>query len=246
MNGMAVYGGIIPYGGTFLTFVDYGRNALRLSALMKQRVIYILTHDSIGLGEDGPTHQAIEHASILRLTPNVSVWRPCDIVETAEAWKFAIERLDGPTCLLLTRQNIPQQNRDRKTLHSVPRGGYILENCKGLPDAIIIATGSEVHLARLAAEHLTNQGHKIRVVSMPCTSVFDEQDPSYKEEVLPKRVKARVAVEAGSMDFWYKYVGIEGKVVGLNRYGESAPYQDVYSALGITVEAIEKAVKSVL
>lgn len=246
MNGMAVYGGIIPYGGTFLTFVDYGRNALRLSALMKQRVIYVLTHDSIGLGEDGPTHQAIEHASLLRLTPNVSVWRPCDIVETAEAWKQAIERMDGPTCILLTRQNIPQQTRDRKTVHAVRQGGYILENCKGIPDAIIIATGSEVAIARSAMERLTNQGHKIRLVSMPCTSVFDEQDPSYQEEVLPKRVKARVAVEAGAPDFWYKYVGLEGKVIGLNRYGESAPYLEVYDALGITVEAIEKAVKSVL
>ena len=206
----------------------------------------MFTHDSIGLGEDGPTHQPIEHASSLRLTPNVSVWRPCDIVETAEAWKYAIERMDGPSCLLLTRQNIPQQTRDAKTLRAVQQGGYILENCKGMPDAIIIATGSEVSIARLAMEHLTNQGLKIRLVSMPCTSVFDEQDPSYQEEVLPKRVKARVAVEAGSTDFWYKYVGMEGKVIGLNCYGESAPCQDVYNALGITVEAIEKAVKSVL
>ncbi len=246
MNGMAVYGGIIPYGGTFLAFVDYGRNALRLAGFMKQRVIYVLTHDSIGLGEDGPTHQPIEHASGLRLTPNVSVWRPCDIVETAEAWKYAIERLDGPTCLLLTRQAIPQQLRDPKSLHHISRGGYILEDCKGIPDAILIATGSEVPLARLAAQHLTNQGHKIRLVSMPCTSLFDQQDHSYQEEVLPKRVKARVAVEAGSTDFWYKYVGIDGKIIGLNRYGESAPYQEVYEALGMTVEHIEKAIKSLL
>jgi len=246
MNGIALHGGLIPYGGTFLTFVDYGRNAVRLAALMKIRVIFVLTHDSIGLGEDGPTHQPVEHAAILRLTPNVSVWRPCDIEETAIAWKLAIEKKDGPSCLLLSRQNLPQFSRDNKTLLLIKRGGYILVDCKGKPDAILIATGSEVGLALQAAENLTQKGHNIRVVSMPNTTLFDQQEQSYQESVLPKKIGARVAVEAGISDFWHKYVGRLGKVVGLTRYGESAPAQDVYNALGITVEHIEKAVKSLL
>jgi transketolase len=246
MNGLALHGGFIPYGGTFLTFIDYGRNALRLAAMMKKRVIYILTHDSIGLGEDGPTHQPIEHAAILRLTPNMTVWRPCDLAETAVAWKQAIENNTGPTSLLLSRQNLPQQPRDPRTMLHIKYGGYILFDCKGRPEAIIIATGSEVQLAMTAAEYLTEHGYSIRVVSMPSTTVFDQQDPSYCESVLPYKIEARIAVEAGATDLWYKYVGQSGIVIGMDRYGESAPYADVYKALGITVENIVKAVKSLI
>ncbi len=245
MNGIALHRGYIPYGGTFLTFIDYGRNAIRLAAMMKQQVIFVLTHDSIGLGEDGPTHQPIEHAAILRLTPNVMVWRPCDTYETAVAWKAAIETNTAPTCLLLTRQNVPQQTRDKKSLACVEQGGYVLVDCKD-PQAIIIAVGSEVGIAVEAAQQLTQDGYRIRVVSMPSTTVFDQQDASYKESVLPRKLAARVAVEAGAADFWYKYVGRRGKVVGLNRYGESAPYKAVYNALGITKENVVKAVKSLL
>ncbi len=246
MNGLAIHGGLIPYGGTFLTFVDYGRNAIRLAALMKIRSIFVLTHDSIGLGEDGPTHQPIEHAAILRLTPNVTVWRPCDLIETAIAWKNALENQQGPTCLLLSRQNLPTERRDLKTLPYVERGGYILQDCKGKPQAIIIATGSEVSLASIAFARLTEQGYSVRLVSMPSTNVFDQQDASYRESVLPAKIEARVAVEAGAADFWYKYVGLKGKIIGLNRYGESAPCEAVYAALGITAEHIEKAVKKLL
>jgi transketolase len=246
MNGLALHGGFIPYGGTFLTFIDYGRNAIRLAALMKQRVIFVLTHDSIGLGEDGPTHQPIEHAAVLRLMPHVTVWRPCDLVETAIAWENAIENTSGPTCLLLSRQNLPAQQHDVKALPEIRRGGYVLQDCKGKPQAILIATGSEVGLAMEAAARLTEQGYQIRVVSMPSTTLFDQQDARYQESVLPAKVEARVAIEAGVADFWYKYVGLHGKVIGLHRYGESAPYQEVYQALGITVEAIEKAVKGLV
>lgn len=246
MNGIALHGGFIPYGGTFLTFVDYGRNAVRLASMMKQRVIFVLTHDSIGLGEDGPTHQPIEHAAMLRLTPGVEVWRPCDLTETAVAWKSAIAKKDGPSCLLLTRQNLTPPPRDKKSLENIARGGYILQDCQGKPDAIIIATGSEVTLALEAANRLSDKKRRIRVVSMPSTTVFDQQEASYQEHVLPKKVQARVAVEAAAADFWHKYVGSQGRIVGLNRFGESAPYEEIYNALGITVEHIEKAVKSVL
>jgi transketolase len=246
MNGLALHGGFIPYGGTFLTFIDYGRNALRLAALMKQRAIYVLTHDSIGLGEDGPTHQPIEHAALLRLTPNVTVWRPCDLTETAIAWENALENKTGPTALLLSRQNLPAQDHDVKQLEEIRRGGYILQDCPGKPQAIIIATGSEVELAVSAAASLTQQGYAIRVVSMPSTTVFDQQDASYKESVLPAKTEAKVAVEAGIADFWYKYVGSKGKIIALHRYGESAPYKDLYQTFGITVEAVEKAVKSLV
>jgi transketolase len=243
MNGIALHGGFIPYGGTFLTFVDYGRNAVRLCAMMKQKVIFIFSHDSIGLGEDGPTHQAVEHAAILRLTPGVAVWRPADLTETAIAWKFAIEH-QGPTCLLLTRQSIPQQTHDEKSLQNIARGGYVLLDCKGTPEIILIATGSEVALAVEAAKQL--KAKKIRVVSMPSTTVFDQQDGKYKESVLPISVTKRIAIEAGITDFWYKYLGMQGKIVGLNRYGESAPYKDVYKALGITVENILVAIEQIL
>lgn len=246
MNGLALHGGFIPYGGTFLTFIDYGRNALRLAAMMKQRAIFVLTHDSIGLGEDGPTHQPIEHAAILRLTPNMQVWRPADLTETAVAWQVALESQHSPSSLLLSRQNLPALEHNSKTLANIRCGGYILQDCKGTPQAIIIATGSEVAIAVTAAEQLTAQGYKIRVVSMPSTTVFDQQDASYQEEVLPSKVCARVAVEAGIADFWYKYVGSQGRIVALNHYGESAPYQELYKTFGLTPEHVEKTVKSLL
>lgn len=241
MNGIALHGGFIPYGGTFLTFVDYGRNAVRLCAMMQQKVIFVLTHDSIGLGEDGPTHQPIEHASMLRLTPGVSVWRPADLVETAVAWKFAIEH-QGPTCLLLTRQNLPQLEHDENNLNTIARGGYILFETSNVPEIILIATGSEVHLALEAAKKLTNK--KLRVVSMPSTTQFDLQDNDYKERILPNNVTKRIAIEASAKDFWYKYVGLNGKIIGLDRFGESAPYKDIYKALGITVDDIIKAMEN--
>lgn len=246
MNGLARHGGFIPYGGTFLTFLDYARNAVRMAALMKQRVIFVYTHDSIGLGEDGPTHQPIEHINMLRSTPNMSVWRPCDAVESAVAWQQAIERRDGPTCLLFSRQTLPHQHREEKTLANVARGGYVLLDCTGTPDAILIATGSEVSLAVNAAKELTQQGKRIRVVSMPSTDYFAAQDLHYQESVLPKSILARVAIEAGNTDFWYRYVGIHGKVIGADCYGESAPAPDVFKALGITVEHIVQAVVELL
>lgn len=245
MNGIALHGGFIPYGGTFLTFVDYGRNAVRLAAMMKQKVIFVLTHDSIGLGEDGPTHQSVEHAAMLRMTPGVAVWRPADLVETAVAWQFAIEH-QGPTCLLLTRQTVPQQTHTANSISNIKRGAYVLMDCAGKADAILIATGSEVSLAVAAAKELTAAGKKIRVVSMPSTTTFDLQDEQYKESVLPKAIKARIAVEAGVADFWHKYVGLEGKIIGVNRFGESAPYKDVYKALGVTVENIVKTINEIL
>lgn len=236
MNGIALHGGFIPYGGTFLTFVDYGRNAVRLASLMKQKVIYVLTHDSIGLGEDGPTHQAVEQAAMLRLTPGVSVWRPADLVETAIAWKNALE-YQGPTCLLLSRQNLPQLKHSPDQLKVIERGGYVLQDC-ATPEIILIATGSEVSLAVLAAAELTQSGKSVRVVSMPSTTCFDKQEAAYRESVLPSAITKRIAIEAGSRDFWYKYVGLAGKIIALDRFGESAPYKEVYKALGITVENI--------
>jgi transketolase len=215
MNGIALHGGFIPFGGTFLIFSDYGRNAIRLAALMHQRVIYVLTHDSIGLGEDGPTHQPIEQLTSLRLIPNLTLWRPCDQVETAIAWKFALEH-QGPTCLALTRQKTKPQKRTDDVLKNISRGGYILVDCIGTPDAIIIATGSEVELAVAAAQELGSQNKKIRVVSMPSTELFDRQDEAYKESVLPKHVWARLSIEAGKTDFWYKYVGLKGAVIGID------------------------------
>ena len=242
MNGIALHGGFIPYGGTFLTFVDYGRNAVRLCAMMKQRVIFVLTHDSIGLGEDGPTHQSVEHAAILRLTPGVSVWRPCDATETAVAWQFAIEH-QGPTCLLLTRQSVPEQKHQATQLEIIKRGAYVLQDCTGAPDIILIATGSEVALAVAAATELTKENKKVRVVSMPSTTQFDLQDKKYKESILPNNVTARIAIEAGISDFWYKYVGLQGKIIGLNRFGESAPALDVFKYFGFTVENVVKTAK---
>jgi transketolase len=246
MNGLVLHGGFIPYGGTFLTFSDYARNALRLSALMGVGTIYIYTHDSIGLGEDGPTHQSVEHVASLRLMPKMEVWRPADDTETAAAWVHAIERRDGPTCMALSRQNLPHFARDAEQLAAIRRGGYTLVDCAGMPDAILIATGSEASLAANAAKKLAEQGVKVRLVSMPCTEVFDAQDQAYRDQVLPPKVKARVAVEAGVTAGWWRYVGPEGRVVGLDRYGESAPAKDVFNYFGFTVDNVVKQVEAAL
>jgi transketolase len=245
MNGMAIYGGIIPFGGTFLTFSDYARNAVRLAALMRLRTIFVYTHDSIGLGEDGPTHQPIEHAPSLRMIPNLSLWRPCDAAESAVAWQAAIE-YHGATCLLFSRQNLPHQERDAATLANIIRGGYILSDCNGKPDLILIATGSEVSLATEAAAQLTTSGHQVRVVSMPSTDVFQSQDASYQAEVLPQDVSARIAIEAAATDGWYKFVGCHGKVIGIDRFGASAPAKEVYKECGLTVEHIVQAAADML
>ncbi len=246
MSGIALHGGLIPYGGTFLVFSDYARNALRLAALMGVRTIYVFTHDSIGLGEDGPTHQPIEHAASLRLIPNMEVWRPCDTVETAVAWACAIERRDGPTSLLLTRQNAPFVKREAPQLEAIRRGGYILsEAASGPPRAIVIATGSEVAPALAAQKALAQEGVAVRVASMPSTTTFDRQDAAYRDAVLPRGLP-RVAVEAGVTDYWRKYVGLEGAVVGIDRFGESAPGGELFKHFGFTPEKIAAAVKSVL
>jgi transketolase len=246
MNGLALHGGFIPYGGTFLVFSDYARNALRLAALMKLRVIYVFTHDSIGLGEDGPTHQPIEHAATLRLIPNMDVWRPCDTVETAVAWNAAIARKDGPTSLLLTRQNTPFVKRAPSELAAVARGGYIVsEAAGGAPRAVVIATGSEVGIALEAQKLLAQENVAVRVVSMPSTSVFDRQDAAYRGAVLPRGVP-RVAVEAGVTDCWRKYVGLEGAVVGLDRFGESAPGGELFKHFGFTPEKVAAAARQVI
>jgi len=244
LNGLALHGGFIPYGGTFLTFSDYSRNALRMAALMKIRSIFVFTHDSIGLGEDGPTHQSVEHAAALRLIPGMDVWRPCDSVESAAAWIAAIERAGGPTALLLTRQNVPPQKRDAHTIAAIARGGYVLSDAQE-PKAVIVATGSEVQLAIGAKQELAKEGIPVRVVSMPCTSVFDRQPPMYKDVVLIPTLR-KVAVEAGVSDYWRKYVGLEGAVVGIDRYGESAPGGELFEYFGFTVEKVVKAVKGVL
>jgi transketolase len=246
MNGVALHGGFIPYGATFLMFSEYARNALRMAALMKIQSIFVYTHDSIGLGEDGPTHQAVEQTATLRLIPNMSVWRPCDAVESAVAWKQAIERKTGPSCLIFSRQNLPHQKRDAQQLMAIRRGGYVLSDAAGgKPQAIIIATGSEVGIAMEAQKLLAAQGKQVRVVSMPSTNVFDAQDAAYRESVLPHGIK-RVAVEAGVTDGWHKYVGIDGKVVGLNRFGESAPAGVLFKHFGITGENVAKSVAELL
>jgi transketolase len=242
MNGMALHGGFIPYGGTFLVFSEYARNALRMAALMKQRAILVYTHDSIGLGEDGPTHQPVEQTSTLRLMPNMDVWRPCDAVETAVAWKAAIEKSDGPTSLILSRQGLPHQERTPQQLDAIARGGYIIADCDGTPDAIIIATGSEV---KLAAEAAAKSSKQVRVVSMPCAEVFDAQDAEYREQVLPGSVTARVAVEAGVSDYWYKYVGVNGRVIGIDRFGESAPAGQLFEQFGFTPDNVVAAIDEV-
>ncbi|AGA84939.1 transketolase [Stutzerimonas stutzeri] len=238
MNGVALHGGLIPYGATFLMFMEYARNAVRMSALMKQRVLYVFTHDSIGLGEDGPTHQPIEQLTSLRTTPNLDTWRPADTVESAVAWKHALERKDGPSALIFSRQNLPFHVRDNETEAAIARGGYILKNCAGEPELILIATGSEVSLAVQAADKLTEQGRKVRVVSMPCTSVFDSQDAAWKQHVLPVEVGARIAIEAAHADYWYKYVGLDGRIIGMTTYGESAPANQLFEEFGFTVDNI--------
>ncbi|PIJ05756.1 transketolase, partial [Serratia sp. OMLW3] len=222
-NGIALHGGFLPYSATFLMFVEYARNAVRMAALMKLRNVFVYTHDSIGLGEDGPTHQPVEQLASLRVTPNMSTWRPCDQVESAVAWQYGIERNDGPTTLVFSRQNLTQQPRSAEQLASVYRGGYVLKDCAGTPDVILIATGSEVGITVEAADTLTAAGRKVRVVSMPSTDAFDKQDAAYRESVLPAAVTARVAVEAGIADYWYKYVGLNGAIVGMTTFGESAP-----------------------
>ncbi|MFA6465748.1 MAG: transketolase [Desulfurivibrionaceae bacterium] len=246
-NGIALHAGFIPYTATFLIFSEYARNALRMAALMKQRSIYVFTHDSIGLGEDGPTHQPVEQAATLRMIPNMGVWRPCDAVETAMAWKIAIERATGPTCLLLSRQNLPHQPRTAEQLANIAKGGYVLLDCGcGTPDAILIGTGSEVELAVAAAKELTAKGKKIRVVSMPSTDCFESQSKEYQQSVLPDAVQARVAIEAGVTTGWYRYVGTKGRVIGLDRFGESAPAEQLFPYFGFTVEKLVKAVEEIL
>jgi len=246
MNGIALHGGFIPYGGTFLMFMEYARNALRMAALMKQRSIFVYTHDSIGLGEDGPTHQPVEQIASLRLTPNMSTWRPCDQVETAVAWKAAIERNDGPTSLIFSRQNLEQFDRDAATLVNIAKGGYILSDCESQPELILIATGSEVALAMQAKSTLSAQGLQVRVVSMPATDVFDGQDKAYRDQVLPPSVATRIAIEAGISDYWYKYVGLNGDIVGMTSFGESAPADQLFEMFGFTVANIVDRANSLL
>jgi transketolase len=246
MNGIALHGGFIPYGGTFLIFSDYARNGIRMSALMRQRVLYVLTHDSIGLGEDGPTHQPIEQTPSLRLIPNLHVWRPCDGIETAVGWRSGIERSDGPSAFILSRQGLAPQARDAEQVANIARGGYVLRDCDGTPDLILIATGSEIGISVQAADTLAAGGRKVRVVSMPCVELFEQQDPAYREAVLPAAVRARVAVETGATAGWYKYVGLDGAVVGLDRFGESAPGDALMSYFGFTAENIVSVAESVL
>ncbi len=245
-NGIAHHGGFVPYTATFLMFVEYARNAARMAALMKARQIMVYTHDSIGLGEDGPTHQPVEQLASLRLTPNMSTWRPCDQVETAVAWKHALERHNGPTALILSRQNLMQPERTPQQLAYISRGGYILRDSEGAPEVILIATGSEVEITLGAAEKLTRAGHKVRVVSMPSTDLFDKQDAAYRESVLPSTVTARVAVEAGIADYWYKYVGLNGAIVGMTTFGESAPADKLFAEFGFTVENIVSHTEALL
>lgn len=245
-NGIALHGGFLPYTSTFLMFVEYARNAVRMAALMKQRQVMVYTHDSIGLGEDGPTHQPVEQIASLRLTPNLSTWRPCDQVESAVAWKYGVERQDGPTALIFSRQNLTQQERTWQQVQDIARGGYVLKDCDGQPQLILIATGSEVELAVAAWQQLMAEGVKARVVSMPSTDVFDKQDEAYREAVLPQAVSARIAVEAGIADYWFKYVGLNGAIIGMQSYGESAPAEQLYQTFGITVEVVLQQAKALL
>ncbi|RLA52007.1 MAG: transketolase [Gammaproteobacteria bacterium] len=246
MNGIALHGGFINYGATFLIFMEYARNAVRMSALMKLQSIFVFTHDSIGLGEDGPTHQPVEQVTALRITPNMHTWRPCDAVESAVAWKSAIERSDGPTSLIFSRQGLPHQQRDGQQMADIARGAYVLRECSGTPDAILIATGSEVHLAMAAAEQLSAGGKQVRVVSMPCAELYEQQDAAYREAVLPSDVLARVAVEALHADYWYKYVGLDGRVVGMTTFGASAPAGDLLQHFGFTVDNVVSVVEDIL
>ncbi|BCV43907.1 transketolase [Shewanella algae] len=246
INGIALHGGFVPYGATFLMFMEYARNAMRMAALMKVQNIQVYTHDSIGLGEDGPTHQPVEQIASLRMTPNMSTWRPCDQVESAIAWKYAIERKDGPTSLIFSRQNLTQMPRSAEQLSDVAKGGYVLVDCEGAPELIIIATGSEVELAVKAQAELAATGAKVRVVSMPSSDVFDQQDAAYKEAVLPANVTKRLAVEAGIADYWYKYVGLNGRIIGMTSFGESAPANQLFEMFGFTVDKVVEAGKALL
>jgi transketolase len=242
MNGITLHGGFIPYGATFLMFSEYARNALRMAALMKIQSLFVYTHDSIGLGEDGPTHQPVEQTATLRMIPNMAVWRPCDAVESAVSWKVAVEHTGGPSCLIFSRQNLAHQNRTDEQIANIERGAYILKDCDGTPEVIVIATGSEVDLAMQAA---AKSGRNVRVISMPSTTVFDSQDDAYRESVLPSSVTARVAVEAGVTDFWRKYVGLNGQVIGIDTFGESAPAGDLFKQFGFTVENVIAAIDDV-
>ena len=245
-NGMTLHGGIIPYSGTFLTFSDYARNALRMAALMKIQNIFVYTHDSIGLGEDGPTHQPIEHVSSLRIMPNMRVWRPCDAVETIISWKDAIERNAGPTSLVFTRQKLPHQKRTELQIENIAKGGYILFDCNDTPDIILIATGSEVFITMDAAKNLVECGVNVRVVSMPCTDLFDAQDEKYKSSVLPVGCVNRIAIEAGITDFWWQYLSSNGAVVGIDQFGLSAPAEELFKYFGFSADKITEKAKSLL
>ncbi len=246
LNGIALHGGFIPFGATFLVFSDYARNALRMAALMKIQSIFVFTHDSIGLGEDGPTHQAVEHIPSLRLIPNLDVWRPCDTVETAVCWRAAIERRDGPSCLVYSRQGLKHQSRSSQQIDAIGRGGYVLRDCDGTPDVIIIATGSEVELAIAASESEALEEQRVRVVSMPSTTVFDRQPREYRDEVLPPTVNARIVVEAAVSDGWYKYVGSDGVIIGIDTFGESAPAKELFAYFGFTVGKVVEAANELL
>jgi transketolase len=246
MNGIALHGGHIPYGGTFLVFSDYARNGMRMSALIRQRVIYVMTHDSIGLGEDGPTHQPVEHLPSLRIIPNMTVWRPCDSAETALAWADAIERRNGPTVLALTRQGLPPQQRSAEQLANIRRGGYVLKDCEGTPALILIATGSEVALAMEAAQALQQNGKRVRVVSMPCVSVFEAQGASYREQVLPAGVDRRIAIEAAAPDTWYRYVGPRGATISMTTFGASGVAKDLFRHFGFTVDNVVRSAERLL
>ncbi|KKA43512.1 MULTISPECIES: transketolase [unclassified Salinivibrio] len=246
INGIALHGGFVPYGATFLIFMEYARNAMRMAALMKVQNIQVYTHDSIGLGEDGPTHQPVEQMATLRQTPNMSMWRPCDQVESAVAWKAAVERKDGPSALVFSRQGLAQQERDDAQLANIAKGGYILKDSAGKPDLILIATGSEVELAMESAAKLNDAGKQVRVVSMPSTDLFDKQDAAYRESVLPSDVTARIAIEAGIADYWYKYVGLDGRVVGMTTFGESAPADELFKMFGFTVENVVNTAEELL
>ncbi|EOX4282953.1 TPA: transketolase [Vibrio cholerae] len=246
INGIALHGGFVPYGATFLMFMEYARNAMRMAALMKVQNIQVYTHDSIGLGEDGPTHQPVEQIASLRMTPNMSTWRPCDQVESAVAWKLAIGRKDAPSALIFSRQNLAQQPRSAEQVANIAKGGYILKDCAGQPELILIATGSEVELAVAAYEQLSAEGKAVRVVSMPSTDAFDKQDAAYREAVLPAAVTKRIAIEAGIADFWYKYVGFGGRIIGMTSFGESAPAGELFKLFGFTTENVVKQAKELL
>ncbi|RLA03716.1 MAG: transketolase, partial [Gammaproteobacteria bacterium] len=246
MNGIALHGGFIPYGGTFLMFMEYARNAVRMASLMKQRSIFVYTHDSIGVGEDGPTHQPVEQIASLRSTPNLNTWRPSDTVESAVAWQSAVSRKDGPSALIFSRQTLKHQPRTSQQISDINRGGYVLKDCQGEPEVIIIATGSEVGLAVDSADTLTEKGRSVRVVSMPCCELFEKQSAEYKETVLPSAVGNRIAIEAGHSGLWYRYAGLSGRVIGMDTFGESAPGNELFEHFGFTIENVVEQAEELL